>query len=80
MGDPTFVKTYKNGGRPGIYCRVIQPGMVSPGDPVRHEPYAGERVTIAEMLAAVGKRLSDSERARFLAAPIGRRWRPVFEN
>ncbi|MDR6816238.1 MOSC domain-containing protein YiiM [Neorhizobium sp. 2083] len=80
MGDPTFVKTYKNGGRPGIYCRVVRAGMVSPGDPVRHEHYAGERVTIAEMLAAVGKSLSDAERARFLAAPIGSRWRPVFEN
>ncbi|MDQ0132309.1 MOSC domain-containing protein YiiM [Neorhizobium galegae] len=79
MGDPAFVKTYKDGDRPGIYCRVIQPGMVSPGDPVRHELYVGERVTIAEMLAAVGKNLSDAERARFLGAPIGHRWRPVFE-
>ncbi len=80
MGDPTFVKTYKNGGRPGIYCRVITPGMVSPDDPIRHERYAGERVTIAEMLAAVGKNLSHAERTRFLGAPIGSRWRPTFEN
>ncbi|CDN56550.1 Molybdenum cofactor sulphurase [Neorhizobium galegae bv. officinalis bv. officinalis str. HAMBI 1141] len=79
MGDPKFLKTYTKAGRPGIYCRVIKPGMVSPGDPVRHEPYAGDRVMIAEMLAAVGKNLSGAERARFLAAPIGRRWRPMFE-
>lgn len=80
MGDPAFLKTYIRAGRPGIYCRVIRPGMVSPGDPVRHEPYVGERVTIAEMLAALGRKLSDAERARFLAAPIGSRWRPTFEN
>ncbi|WP_105402296.1 MOSC domain-containing protein [Neorhizobium sp. T7_12] len=79
MGDPKFLKTYTKAGRPGIYCRVITPGMVSPGDLVRHEPYTGERVMVAEMLAAVGKNLSVAERARFLAAPIGRRWRPMFE-
>jgi MOSC domain-containing protein YiiM len=79
MGEPTFVKTYTRAGRPGIYCRVIVPGMVSPDDPVRHELYAGERVRIAEMLAALGKRLSEAEKARFLAAPIGSRWRPTFE-
>jgi len=80
MGDPTFVKTYVRAGRPGIYCRIIAPGMVSPGDPVRHERFSGDRVMIAEMLAAVGRSLSDAEKARFLAAPIGRRWRPTFEN
>lgn len=79
MGDPTFVKAYTRAGRPGIYCRVIVPGMISRGDPVRHEHYAGERVTIPEMLAAVGRSLSDAERVRFLSAPIGHRWRPAFE-
>ncbi len=80
MGDPIFLKTYTKAGRPGVYCRVVKPGMVSPGDSVRHELYAGERVMIAEMLAAVGRNLSETEKARFLAAPIGRRWRPTFEN
>ncbi|CDZ54231.1 MOSC domain-containing protein [Neorhizobium galegae] len=79
MGDPKFLKIYTKAARPGIYCRVVNPGMVSPGDPVRHEPYAGDRVMIAEMLAAVGRNLPETERARFLAAPIGHRWRPTFE-
>ncbi|CDZ42130.1 MOSC domain-containing protein [Neorhizobium galegae] len=79
MDDPKFLKTYTKAGRPGIYCRVVNPGMVSAGDPVRRELYTGERVMIAEMLAAVGRKLSETERARFLAAPIGHRWRPTFE-
>ncbi|WP_117192907.1 MOSC domain-containing protein [Rhizobium terrae] len=79
MGDPKFLKAYTKAGRPGIYCRVIEPGMIGPGDPVRHETYAGDRVMIADMLAAVGKDLSAAEKARFLAAPIGSRWRPTFE-
>ncbi|MGF9693881.1 MOSC domain-containing protein [Rhizobium sp. 0TCS1.26] len=80
MGDPTFVKTYFRGGRPGIYCRVIETGAVSVGDPVSHELYGGDRVSIAEMLAAVGKTLTDAEKARFLAAPIGSRWRLTFKS
>lgn len=80
MGDPMFVKTYTRSGRPGIYCRVIEPGMIAPGDPVRHETYAGDRVMIADMLAAVGRQLSDAELARFLAAPIGSRWRQFWSS
>ncbi len=78
MGDPGFVKTYFRGNRPGIYCRVIVPGTLSAGDPVRHEQYDGDRVMIHDMLATVGQRLSDAERARFRAAPIGSRWKPTF--
>ncbi|AXV17022.1 MOSC domain-containing protein [Neorhizobium sp. SOG26] len=78
MGDPKFLKAYTQAGRPGIYCRVIQTGMVATGDPVRYEPVAGDRVGIAEMLAALGRRLSPAEKDRFLAAPIGSRWRQKF--
>jgi MOSC domain-containing protein YiiM len=80
MGDPKFPKRYTKAGRPGIYCRVIQTGMVAVGDTVRYELFTGERVRIAEMLAALGKQLNAAEKARFLAAPIGSRWRPTFEN
>jgi MOSC domain-containing protein YiiM len=79
MGDPMFAKAYAKAGRPGIYCRVIQPGMIAPGNLVRLEPYAGDRVMIADMLAALGRRLPNAEKARFLKAPIGSRWRPTFE-
>ncbi|MCK8782010.1 MOSC domain-containing protein [Rhizobium sp. NTR19] len=78
MGDPKFLKAYTQAARPGIYCRVIQTGMVAAGDPVRYEPVAGDRVGIAEMLAALGRRLSPAEKDRFLAAPIGSRWRQKF--
>jgi MOSC domain-containing protein YiiM len=78
MGDRGFVKTYFRGNRPGIYCRVIVPGTLSTGDPVRHEHYAGERMMIHDMLGAVGRRLTDAEKASFLAAPIGSRWKATF--
>ena len=79
MGDPAFVKTYARGGRPGIYCRIIVGGMISPGQPVRFEPFAGDRVSICDMLAVVGKRLPEAEKARYLSAPIGSRLRAKLE-
>lgn len=79
MNDPGIARRYFRAGRPGIYCRVITPGIVSPGEAVRHEPYSGERIPIAAMLAAIVNEPSAEEKARILSAPIGARWRPSFE-
>src|SRR5579859_2956620 len=46
MGDPTFVKRFRQAERPGAYCRVIEPGVVRMGDPVALEQYRGETVTV----------------------------------
>jgi MOSC domain-containing protein YiiM len=70
MGDPTFVKRYTRAGRPGIYCRVIRPGTVTAGEGVEWRQFEGERVTMPEMMATFGRRLSAEDRARYLAAPI----------
>lgn len=37
MGDPMFVRKYSRAERPGLYCRVIQKGIVQAGDPVTAE-------------------------------------------
>ncbi len=70
MGDPTFVKRYTKAGRPGIYCRVIKGGTATAGEAIEWLPFAGERVTMPEMMATFGRRLSPEDRARYLAAPI----------
>jgi MOSC domain-containing protein YiiM len=49
MDDPKFVKRYRQAGRPGLYCRVIQEGLLRVGDEVSVEPYKGETLSIAEM-------------------------------
>ena len=46
MGDPRFVKRFREAERPGVYCRVLQPGALQAGDAVRHVPYEGERLTV----------------------------------
>ncbi|MGI2033021.1 MOSC domain-containing protein [Rhizobium panacihumi] len=70
MGDPSIVKTYRQAMRPGIYCRVLRPGMATAGDGVEHIPHDGAAVPIPEMLEKFGKRLAEADAARFLAAPI----------
>ncbi len=79
MEDAKFALAYRQAGRPGIYCRVIETGAISPGIPVGHQPFVGERLLIATMLAISGRRLPEAERARCLAAPVGARFREMIE-
>jgi MOSC domain-containing protein YiiM len=71
MGDPAFVKRFRNAERPGLYCRVIQVGAVQVGQPVALEPYAGATIAAIEMFQAfyVGG-LDEAMLRRHLAAPI----------
>lgn len=70
MGDPTIVKRYTRAARPGAYARVLQGGMVEVGQAVEFTPWSGDRVTMREMMATFGRRLSETDRARYLAAPV----------
>lgn len=70
MGDPTIVKRYTRAARPGAYTRVLQGGMVESGQSVEFTPWSGDRVTMREMMATFGRKLSDTDRARYLAAPV----------
>ncbi|KQN76423.1 MOSC domain-containing protein [Devosia sp. Leaf64] len=51
MGDKFWVKRFHRANRPGAYCRVLQPGSVEAGMDVTVTPYAGERVTVSELMA-----------------------------
>lgn len=70
MNDPTIVKRYTKAARPGAYARVLQGGMVEAGQSVEFTPWSGDRVTMREMMATFGRRLSETDRARYLAAPV----------
>lgn len=70
MGEPTFVKRYTRAARPGAYARVLQGGMVEAGQSVEFTPWSGDRVTMREMMATFGRKLSETDRARYLAAPV----------
>lgn len=76
MGDPKFVKRFVEVERPGVYCRVLEPGAVQSGTPVTLEPYAGDTVTVLEMYRDfLHPELTAGAIRRFLAAPIAQRAR-----
>ena len=80
MGDPRFVKRFARALRPGAYMRVLTPGIVETGMGVRYIPYAGERVTVAELMATDGMRERPSElMRRVLTTPIRARTREKYQ-
>ncbi len=71
VGDPAFLKRFRVAERPGVYCRVLSEGMVRAGDAVRHEPYAGEPLTVRALFRAFFEPPRDvATLRRQLAAPI----------
>lgn len=80
MQDNGFAKRFRQGERPGIYCRVIQAGSVHAGQPVSYQPCAGERVTMLEQFRDFYEPETSREGIqRMLNAPIAIRTRNHLE-
>jgi MOSC domain-containing protein YiiM len=80
MSDPGFVKRFRAAERPGIYCRVVREGIIQAGEPVTLAPYAGERVTVAEVFRDTYEPARDPVAIRrFLAAPLSESARAAKE-
>lgn len=80
MNIPTFAKQFRLAERPGLYCRVLREGFIQPGDPVSVEKYAGETVSLLEVMRDYYEPdLSEDAIRRFLAAPIALRLRKKKE-
>jgi len=73
MGDAGFVRRFARARRPGPYFRVIAPGTVTAGDRVRHIPFDGPRLSIADLADMTPPaRLSDADLDLRLATPVHR--------
>ena len=80
MGDPSFVKRFRQAERPGLYCRVVHEGEVQAGDPVAHEPYRGEQVPAVEIFRTFFEPdLDEGLLRRILAVPVAVRARVAYE-
>ena len=76
MGDPEFVKKFRLAERPGLYCRVIEAGLVQRGNTVRLERFSGETISILEMFRDYYEPKLDIQTLhRHLSAPIAIRAR-----
>ena len=80
MEDKLFVKRYTKANRPGAYCRVLAGGMIETGMDVVFTPYAGDRVTMTELMAKYKKVLSPDDQKRFLSAPIHYKLRDMIND
>jgi MOSC domain-containing protein YiiM len=81
MDDSGFVKAYRDAGRPGAYCRVINEGEVRAGMAVTYQPYQGKRIALTDMFHDwfVRKTLDVARLRETLAAPIAARARTDWE-
>ncbi|MBI5351142.1 MAG: MOSC domain-containing protein [Chloroflexi bacterium] len=81
MGDPLFVKKFKEAERPGLYCRVIQEGSVKAGDDVRIEKVSPEKtVSLIQVYRDYYvKDRSEETIRRHLSSPIAIRMRVQLE-
>lgn len=80
MGDPQFVKRFRNAGRPGLYCRVLREGVVQVGDEVSVEMIKGEKVGLLEIFRDYYEKAADAAALqRFLRAPLAIRARKALE-
>ncbi len=80
MGDPMFAKKFRQAERPGLYCRVLQTGMLQAGEEVTIIPYNGETLSLLDMYRhAFESNPSPETLRRLLAAPIDIRSREEIE-
>lgn len=79
MSSPKFAKQFMRAERPGIYCRVLQPGPVVAGEPFALDTTSASDVSIVEIFRADARKLSRAELERYLAAPIDIRTRTKWE-
>ena len=76
MGDPQFIKRYRDAERPGLYARVIAEGTVQADDPVTLTPVDGERVTARELFRDnYAREHAALDLRRFLSVPLAERMR-----
>jgi MOSC domain-containing protein YiiM len=79
MNDPEFVKRFVEASRPGVYTRVLHPGVVQVNDPVTFIPASDDYPTVDEVFALYYARDRDPDLIRRgLAAPIGERDKEAF--
>lgn len=80
MGDPRWAKRFHRARRPGAYCRVLSPGTVEAGMAVDIVPFAGERISVAELMGFDGvKDLPLEFLRRAVTTPIREKTRFKYE-
>jgi MOSC domain-containing protein YiiM len=81
MGDPAFARRFTGARRPGAYARVLEPGSVQAGDPVRIEAGNPDHPTALELADLLASRRHDEATVRrCLASPLAERVRRLLQS
>jgi len=81
MGDPAWVKKFRQAERPGLYCRVKREGVIKAGDAVALENFKGETISIQQLYQDYyEKNKTEAMLRRHLDAPVAIRWRKRMED
>lgn len=64
MQDPGFVSTFLQSGRTGFYLRILETGVLNPGDPIRPASRDTKRVSISYAMRALLKSPHQEETIR----------------
>lgn len=81
MGDPAWVKKFRQAERPGLYCRVMREGVIKAGDDVASEKFKGEGISIQQLYQDYYEKNKTEEMLRrHLAVPVAIRWRKRMED
>lgn len=76
MQDARFVKRFRLAERPGLYCRVLQEGLVKAGDTVKVERYEKDGILAVQLFRDYYNKNKKEETIRkYLNAPIAIRVR-----
>lgn len=80
MGEPNWIRRFRDARRPGFYCRVLTPGTVCPGQSIDWIPAPAANLTLGEMFDyAYATSLTREEIRRALHSPIAARDRAAYE-
>ncbi|MBO1436513.1 MOSC domain-containing protein [Meiothermus sp. CFH 77666] len=79
MGDPNFVKKFRQAGRPGFYARVLEEGRVQRGQSIEKIAAPTHHATLLEVFDLWYDKTPDAARLRWvLSAPLAERARAVY--
>jgi MOSC domain-containing protein YiiM len=79
IGDPQWVRRFRDAGRPGSYARVLETGDVSVGDPVELIRGEAETTLLEHFRLHYDKAAPAFDLERALAAPVSVRERASLE-
>ncbi|GEM82738.1 MAG: molybdenum cofactor biosynthesis protein [Meiothermus sp.] len=79
MGDPNFVKKFRQAARPGFYARVLEEGQVRHGQSIEKIAAPAQNATLLEVFDLWYDKTPDAARLRWiLTAPLAERARAVY--